>query len=282
MTFRTTRIGFIIAGSVIGLLHYFCGISLCWLIAPTLIAVALLVYGSGTIQSNFHAKAYCSGNSTEKEIALTFDDGPNPVYTPKVLSLLAEYQTPATFFVIGKHIPGNESILKQIDADGHSIGNHTYTHSFFIDFKSTRAFKDELSRTSDAVYKIIGKRMRLFRPPYGVTTPHLAKASKGLGYRIIGWNIRSLDTTSDSADIITQRVLTQIKPGAVILFHDTSDKTVEVLKRTLAFAQANDYKIVTIERLLGIKAYELTHAAETDDAKSGFLTWLSFARSKGY
>lgn len=281
MTFRTTRIGFIIVSSVIGLLHYFFGISLCWLIAPTMIVAVLLVYGSGAIQSNFHAKVYCYGNTPEKEIALTFDDGPNPAYTPKVLSLLAEYQAPAAFFVIGKHIHGNESILKQIDADGHTIGNHTYTHSFFIDFKSTQAFKTELSRTSDAVCKVIGKRMKLFRPPYGVTTPHLARASKLLDYRIIGWNIRSLDTTGDSADTITERVLTQLKPGAIILFHDTSDKTVEVLKRTLAFAKANDYKIVNVEQLLKIRAYEQPYTSGTGKVKNRVFSLPSLARSKG-
>jgi peptidoglycan/xylan/chitin deacetylase (PgdA/CDA1 family) len=98
--------------------------------------------------------------------------------------------------------------------------------------------------------------MKLFRPPYGVTTPNLAKASEQLNYSIIGWNIRSLDTTKDTAQIITSRVQTQIKPGAIILFHDASNKTIQVLKQTLSFAQENGYKIVSVDQLLKIKAYE--------------------------
>jgi peptidoglycan-N-acetylglucosamine deacetylase len=146
--------------------------------------------------------------------------------------------------------------LKQIDAEGHSIGNHTFTHAFFIDFKNLQGFINELNRTAEIVFNTIGKQIKLFRPPYGVTTPNLAKASNQLNYSIIGWNIRSFDTTNDTAQIITRRVQTQIKPGAIILFHDASDKTIQVLIQTLNFAKENGYKIVSVEQLLKIKAYE--------------------------
>lgn len=256
MTFQATRNNFLIAISAIGLLHAFFGLSLGWLLLPSTVYLALLIYGSASIQSNFYAAAYCHADIAEKEIALSFDDGPNRKYTPQVLSILAQHDAPATFFVIGKNILGNESFLKQMDAEGHSIGNHSYTHSFFIDFKSLQGFNHELNQTAESVFNVIGKRMKLFRPPYGVITPNLAKASNGLSYNIIGWNIRSLDTTADSAQTITRRVQTQIKPGAIILFHDTSDKTIQVLKQILDFTKENNYKIVSVERLLKIKAYE--------------------------
>ena len=256
MTFRSTRIHFIIAISVIGLLHLVFGINLGWLLLPIAFFLALLIYGSANIQSNFFAPAHCYTDIAEKQIALSFDDGPHHEFTPKVLSILAQYDALATFFVIGNNIQGNESLLKQIDAAGHGIGNHSHSHSFFIDFKSVQGFKDELNQTTESVFKIIGKRMKLFRPPYGVTTPNLAKASNGLNYSIIGWTIRSFDTTGVPAHIITRRVQTQIKPGVIILFHDTSDKTIQVLKQTLNFAKENGYKIVSVEQLLKIKAYE--------------------------
>jgi peptidoglycan/xylan/chitin deacetylase (PgdA/CDA1 family) len=256
MTYKSTRLSFIFAISVIAFLHLFFGISLGWLVLPSLVSLALIVYGSTTIQANFYALAYCYAELSEKEIALSFDDGPNREYTSQVLSTLAQYHALATFFVIGKNIQGNESILKQIDAAGHSIGNHSYTHSFFVDFKSVQDFKNELNQTADSVFKIIGKRMKLFRPPYGVTTPNIAKASKALNYSIIGWNIRSFDTTADTAQIISRRVQSQIKPGSIILFHDTSDKTIQVLEQTLNFAKENGYKIISIEQLLKVKAYE--------------------------
>lgn len=222
---------------------------------PGAVWLALIIYGSASIQVGFFAPVCCHGSRLTNEIALSFDDGPNPEYTPQVLATLAQYNALATFFVIGKNITGNENILKQIDAAGHSIGNHSYTHSFFIDFKSVQGFKDELNQTADIVFNITGKHMKFFRPPYGVTTLHLVKAASLLNYSIIGWTVRSLDTTADTAQTIVRRVQTQIKPGAVILFHDTSDKTIEVLKQTLNFARDKGYKIVSLEQLLKIKAY---------------------------
>jgi peptidoglycan/xylan/chitin deacetylase (PgdA/CDA1 family) len=255
MTFKSSSIIFIIVISVTALLHYFLGINLMWLLAPVIIYQTVIIYGSASIQSGFHIPAYCCSLSSENKIAITFDDGPHEKYTAQVLSILAAYQATATFFVIGKNIAGNENILKQIHTEGHILGNHSYTHSFFMDFKNVQGFKDELNQTSDDVFQIIGKRMKLFRPPYGVTTPHLAQASTALDYSIIGWNIRSLDTTKHSAEIITRRVLTQVKPGAIILFHDSSDKTVQVLKQTLDFAKQNGFEMVSVAQLLNLKAY---------------------------
>jgi peptidoglycan/xylan/chitin deacetylase (PgdA/CDA1 family) len=256
MTFILARNGYIIAISLIGLLHVFSGVSLWWLTLPSTVYLTIAIYGSAIIQSNFHAHTYCQGNVSAKEIALSFDDGPNREYTPKVLSALAQHNAPATFFVIGKNIQGNESILKQMDAQGHCIGNHSYTHSSYLDFKSCQGFKNELNMTAERVFDVIGKRMKLFRPPFGVTTPNLAKAASALNYHLIGWSVRSFDTTKDSVQIITRRVQSQIKPGAIILFHDSSDKTIEALKQTLSFAKQNGYKIVSVERLLKIEAYE--------------------------
>jgi peptidoglycan/xylan/chitin deacetylase (PgdA/CDA1 family) len=255
LNFKTASICFIIECTAISLLVYFFDIRLWWFLIPVISYKALIIYGSATIKSNFYIKTICNSSTDEKKIAITFDDGPNSEHTKNALDVLVEYNAPATFFVIGKNIQGKEDLIKQIDAAGHTIGNHTFSHSFLIDFKSKNGFIYELDATSDIVYAIIKKRMKLFRPPYGVTTPNLASASKALNYDIIGWNIRSLDTTSDSEEKITTRVISQIKPGAIILFHDTSEKTIKVLKQTLNFAAENGFKIVGIEELLKIKAY---------------------------
>ncbi|WP_394754095.1 polysaccharide deacetylase family protein [Crenothrix sp.] len=255
MTFKSTRTSVLLIISLIALLHVFFGSSLVWLVLPAVVFLLLIAYGSITIQANFFTPALCCADIVDKYIALSFDDGPNQQYTPEVLSTLAQYNAPATFFVIGKNILGNESILQQIDVAGHSIGNHSYSHSFFIDFKSVQGFKHELQQTEDSVFNVIGKRMTLFRPPYGVTTPHLAQAAKALNYTIVGWNIRSFDTTTKSAQAIAQRVQSQIKPGAIILFHDTSVKTIQALKQTLDFAKHNGYKVISIEQLLKINVY---------------------------
>ena len=256
MTYKTSCIGFMIALAVTIILCLIFRLSAFWLAVPSIVFLALKIYGSSCIQSDFYTHAYCEGKTSEKIIALTFDDGPNEHYTPQVLELLAQYKAPATFFVIGKNIKGNESILKKIDAEGHIIGNHSYTHSYWIDFKSLAGFKKELSQTTDIVYRLTGKAMRLFRPPYGVITPNLAIASSLLNYAVIGWNIRSFDTTKDSVQTITQRLEKKVKPGAIILLHDTTDKIVQLVEQTLIYAKENDYKIVSLEQLLQTKAYE--------------------------
>lgn len=249
LNFKTSSILFVLAVISIITFHYAAFFSLWWLILPVLIYKALIVYGSSKINSNFYCKAYCEGNTTEKKIAITFDDGPTS-FTNEILNTLRHYHAPATFFVIGKNIKGNEAIVKQIVSEGHTVGNHTFTHSFFIDFKNAKQFKKELNQTDEAVFNITGQHLKLFRPPYGVTTPHLVKAANVLNYKVIGWNIRSLDTTKDSEDVIYKRVTEQIKPGAIILFHDTSEKTNSVLKRTLEFAARHQYKVVPLEKLI--------------------------------
>lgn len=256
ITFKSSGIIFLFLIILCGIWHYYYGISIWWVLAPILLFKLIVIWGSSKINSNFHINALCEGETKSKEIAITFDDGPNKEFTPQVLKVLKEFNAPATFFVIGKNIDGNEDILKEIDAAGHIIGNHTFSHSFFIDLKSKRSFIAELNQTMQLVYKITGRQIRFFRPPYGVTTPNLASASNELNYSVIGWNIRSMDTTKDSVESIEKRVREQIKPGAVILFHDTSAKTVQVLKQTLNFAKENGFKIVSTEALLKVKAYE--------------------------
>lgn len=255
MNFKSTSIAFLLSVCLIILLNYFFEISFWWLLFPFLLYNFFLIYGSATIQSNFFAKAFCNSHSSKKEIAITFDDGPDAEYTLRILSLLAEYNVKATFFVIGKNIKNNEMLIKQIDAENHTLGNHTFSHSYFIDFKSKAGFIEEINATSEIVESITGKRMKLFRPPYGVTTPNIAKAVKELNLHIIGWNVRSLDTTKDTEEVILKRVKKQIKAGAVVLFHDTSEKTISVLRQTLIFAKKKGFKIVSLEELLMLESY---------------------------
>ncbi len=231
------------------------GSSWLWLLLPVPLFLAAITYGSAVIQANFFMYSHCSAPTLTKEISLTFDDGPHQDFTPKILNLLLEFKVSATFFVIGKHCVGNSSLLQKIHAAGHVLGNHSYSHSPLIDLKNSNALKRELLLTSDSIFEAIGKRPKLFRPPYGVTTPALSKASKELDYTAIGWSIRSMDTTNDNEEKIVNRVLKSIKPGAIILLHDSSEKTVNVLKQILIFASNNNYKIVGLKKLLAIQTY---------------------------
>jgi peptidoglycan-N-acetylglucosamine deacetylase len=215
-----------------------------------------LLVGSSFMQLNYHVKAYCRNpNEKEKKIALTFDDGPNEI-TLQILALLKKYNAKATFFCIGKNIEQHPEILKQTFDEGHVIGNHSFSHSNFFDFYRKNRVVKELRATNKIIEKIIGKKVRFFRPPYGVTNPSISKALAVTQHYVIGWNIRSMDGIIKNEKIIYNRIEKRITPGAIVLLHDTSLTTVSVLEQLLLFLRANKYEIVGVEELLNINAYE--------------------------
>ncbi len=210
--------------------------------------------GSFNILWNYFLKANCQNkNCQENIIALTFDDGVNPEFTSKVLELLKKHNAKATFFCIGKHIEKHPEIAKKIIADGHSIGNHTYNHSNNWGFLSTEKVEIELKKTAIIIEKTVGKSTKLFRPPFGVTNPNIAKVVKKMDYKVIGWNVRSLDTVIKNPEKILNRITSKVKKGDIILLHDTSEKTVKVLEQLLLFLDRNNLKSVNVEELLNLK-----------------------------
>jgi len=213
-------------------------------------------WGSAFIASNYHVKTYC-GNplETEKKIALTFDDGPHEM-SLLVLELLKKYNVKATFFCIGKNIELHPEILKKVIAEGHTVGNHTYSHSPFFDFYRKNKVIAEIKRTDDLITSVSGEKPVLFRPPYGVTNPSIRRALAVTNHKTIGWNIRSLDGISEKRNFLLNRIIKRIKPGGIVLLHDTSLQTVNVLEQLLSFLQKNNYAVVPLEELLNIKAYE--------------------------
>lgn len=212
--------------------------------------------GSFNITWNYHLKAFnASKNHKKKQVAITFDDGPNAELTPQILKLLKAYNAKATFFCIGKHIEAHPEIIKTIVDQGHVIGNHTYSHSNFFDLYGKQKVTDEINKTNNLVTSIINKKMIFFRPPYGVTNPAITKAIKQTKHRVIGWNIRSLDTVKNSEQDILNRITKNIKPGAVILLHDSKEITIRVLEQLLLFLQENNYQPITIDDLFNIEAY---------------------------
>ena len=249
---RIVSISFVL---VFGLLLYFVykgKISGFYLSLPIIVGVGLTSWGAFDLRLNYFTKNYCKAQVSEKVIALTFDDGPT-AFTPQVLDLLQKYNAKATFFCIGNRIEKDEKIFRRIVNEGHLIGNHTYSHSTKMGFFSTEKVKNEIAKTDDIIHRITGKSTPYFRPPFGVTNPNIAKALNETGHQVIGWNIRSLDTVIDDEDRILRRVLPRIQPGSIILLHDTSQKTVNVLEQILKGLQAEGYKMVTIEELKKIE-----------------------------
>ncbi|WP_458627979.1 polysaccharide deacetylase family protein [Winogradskyella sp. PC D3.3] len=214
------------------------------------------IIGSFNITWNYHLKAYNFNKTCDKkQVAITFDDGPNAEFTPQILDLLKTYHAKATFFCIGKHIKQQPKLVQQMIAEGHTVGNHTYSHSEIFDFYGKQKVIDEIETTNALVASIINKEIILFRPPYGVTNPAITKALKHTKHKVIGWNIRSLDTVKNDEKTILNRITKNITPGAVILLHDSQNITVRVLEQLLLFLQENNYQSITVDTLFNIEAY---------------------------
>ncbi|WP_254796517.1 polysaccharide deacetylase family protein [Flavobacterium johnsoniae] len=219
--------------------------------------IGINAFGSSRISSNYHVKAFCNNPlEKEKKIALTFDDGPSE-FTLEVLELLKKYNAKAAFFCIGKNIEKYPEIVKQIIAQGHLVGNHSYSHSKFFDFYNARQIQEEIEKTDTLLEKLTSKKINFFRPPYGVTTPSIRRALKLTGHKTIGWNIRSLDGGTKNQELILNRITKRVSPGGIVLLHDTGEHSVLVLEQFLQFLQQNNYQVVSIEELLNLNAYQI-------------------------
>lgn len=251
---RNIVISFLSSLIVLVLLHRSCIIP--WVVYLLLVSIFLGVefYGAYFIHSGFHLKATCKIDTSEKVIVLSFDDGP-ALQTERVLEILNEFDVKATFFCIGNRIKGKETILKKINDKGHLIANHSYSHGFLFDLKTTSALINDLELCSAEIKKVIGKAPVFFRPPYGVTTPALASATAKLNFEVIGWNIRSLDTHLKDKHRLLNRIKERLEPGSILLMHDTIDGIEIVLKELLVYLKEQNYKVVPLDQLIQKKAY---------------------------
>ncbi|EJL63002.1 polysaccharide deacetylase family protein [Flavobacterium sp. CF136] len=256
ITHKNISLFFIFLLLLLLLLKLYIAIDFWWFAIIVSVWFVFNLIGSSLISSNYHVKAFCNNPSeTEKKITLTFDDGPSP-YTLEVLDLLKKYNTKATFFCIGKNIEVYPEIVKQIIAEGHLVGNHSYSHSPFFDFYNAKKITEEIQQTDTLLEKFTSKKINFFRPPYGVTTPSIRRALKITGHKVIGWNIRSLDGGTKNQNLIFNRIIKRISPGGIVLLHDTASHSVLVLEQFLQFLQNQNYQVVSVEELLNLKAYE--------------------------
>lgn len=215
-----------------------------------LLFLAFMFYASYHINSGIYLKVFCRKQTNEKIVALTFDDGPDSIQTPKVLDVLKEHHTPATFFCIGSKIEGNEAILQRMIAEGHTVGNHAYTHTWQFPLYSTKRMTADLQRCRQQLEKSTGQKASWFRPPFGVTNPTIARVVRKLGYKTIGWNIRTLDTQSLSHERIIKRIRKRLRPGSVILLHDRMPQSEVLLKHILNELETKQYRIVGLETMI--------------------------------
>ncbi|SHM42202.1 Peptidoglycan/xylan/chitin deacetylase, PgdA/CDA1 family [Chryseobacterium polytrichastri] len=220
---------------------------------------AVVVWGSFDIELGYFVNSLTHKRTKVKEVALTFDDGPTE-FTPKFLDLLKENQIKATFFCIGKQIEKYPETFQRIIAEGHTVGNHTLSHSNNTGFLSTSKMVEEIEKCDEIISKVGNIKTNLYRPPFGVTNPNIAKAIKRTHKKSIGWNVRSLDTITDNEKKIYKRVTHNLKKGSIILLHDTSEKTYNVLTDLLVFLEREKYstfRMDTISTTKDTKAFNV-------------------------
>lgn len=249
LTFRRASIIMIImVAAVLPLMVIIKGLA--WLLLPlTVTYVALLVIGSVRICSGFYLRAFCRANTDEKIATLSFDDGPDPVNTSKILAILDKFGVRATFFVTGEKAAKNPELLRMIHLKGHLLGNHSFSHSFFFDLFGRKKMEQDLLKTDQLIEKITGTKNKIFRPPYGVTNPTVARTVKKLDYSVIGWSVRSLDTVKNDENEIIHRIKRKLQPGAVILMHDDREMAVKVLERLILKVKDEGYRFVDLEQM---------------------------------
>lgn len=219
-----------------------------WLFPLLAFYLGIISWGASNIRSGLFLNAI-SSSPKSNQLVLTFDDGPHP-NTPAVLEVLKKYKAPATFFCIGKNVEAHPEIVEQILEEGHAVGNHTYSHPVRWGWLSTRRVKEEIEKGDAALEKITGKKNRLFRPPFGVTNPRIAKALSAMPLQVIGWDLRSLDTAIHDKQRLYKRVIHKIDNSSVVLFHDSQPHTPEVLERVLTYCAEAGIKIVPLDDLL--------------------------------
>lgn len=255
LNFRNTNIFFITLLVILVVLHIQYGLPF-YSYLLLFIAWSLIVfYGCYYIGSGFFIKVICAAETDKKQIAISFDDGPAPEYTPEILQVLREGDVKAAFFCIGNRIPGNEWILKQVHDDGHIIGNHSYSHHFWFDMFTSKQMLGDIKLMDDEVVRVTGSRPKLFRPPYGVTNPNLKKAIINGDYTAVGWSVRSMDTVVKDRNKLLNKMIAALKPGAVYLFHDTCKVTVDMLPGFIQEVKNRGYEFVPLDKLLLLKAY---------------------------
>jgi peptidoglycan/xylan/chitin deacetylase (PgdA/CDA1 family) len=205
---------------------------------------------------------FSQGPSYCKSVALTFDDGPDNLFSPVILEILAQYAVKATFFLNGNCVHDNPDITERIANEGHILANHTYNHPDLTTIPPEQ-IRVEIKTTQDEIQQITGLKTALFRPPYGALNNESIEVILSMGYKIILWNVDSLDWTGITGPAITARVVANTVPGSIILMHNACGGSIQAgtgtsqsLPYIIEILRAEGYNFTTIPALLNIPAYQ--------------------------
>jgi peptidoglycan/xylan/chitin deacetylase (PgdA/CDA1 family) len=255
LKYQKIIIGFILMLISMLIIDFYTHISIWLYVGIFLAMVGLLANGSINIRSGLYCKVLCSAEIENKIIALTFDDGPDRTGTHEILDILKKHNVKAAFFCIGQKAEENPEMIREIDQQGHVIGSHSYSHHFFFDLFGTGKMLKEMQKTENIINKTLNKNIKMFRPPYGVTNPPLARALKKMNYHVIGWSLRSKDTIIKKEKLLFDRLTKRIKAGDIVLFHDTAYHNFNVIELFIIFAKENNYRFERPDKMLNIEAY---------------------------
>lgn len=200
---------------------------------------------------------YCV-DTPEKKVAISFDAAWGANYTADLLTILKKYDVKTTFFLVGFWVDKYPEMVKRIDEEGHEIGNHSSKHPHMSQL-SKEQIVGELTKTSDKIEAITNKKVTLFRPPFGDYNNRVIATSRELGLQVIQWDVDSLDYKDYGADAIVKRVLSKVKSGSIILFHNNATYTKDALPVILENLQKEGYKVVPISQLVYKENYYIDH-----------------------
>jgi len=202
----------------------FLGLNALTLLVPTVVFLGVFVDGIARPGASLLYPTISRGPGKARQVALTFDDGPDPEVTPAVLDTLARHGARATFFGIGRSIEANTALAQRTLREGHELGNHSWQHSRWQNFFGVRRQSQEIERGAAAIVAATGgSPPALYRPPMGLKSPPFARAAWTRGLRVIAWSINSRDTMISSPERVARRVLNRIRSGDIVLMHDGHD-----------------------------------------------------------
>ena len=201
-------------------------------------------------------RAFCGLPRGTKQIALTFDDGPNDPHTLHLLDVLAKHNVHATFFMVGRYVRQRPDIALEVKKRGHVIGNHTFTHPF-LTFEPVAKVRQELEQCREAITSAVGEHSNLFRPPWGARRPAVFSTVRQLGLEAVMWSVTGYDWNAPSADYIEKKVASRVCGGDVILLHDGGHKvfgtdrlfTVKAVDALIKRYRSEGYEFVSIPEM---------------------------------
>ena len=232
---------------VIGLLVFWNSPYL-WLWIASIFSVFFLILSFGVLFLRFQYFYPAIFRNPGKEAILTFDDGPDPALTPRILDILKKHGIHAIFFAIGRKVQEHPEIFQRIISEGHTVGNHTQNHFIFFAMLNTKKAGMEIDSFSETVEPYLSEKPSIFRPPIGYTNPNIARALERRKMKIIAWNVRSYDSFKNKGTLLN-RLLKYTKPGSIVLLHDNLVSTADILEEYILQSKANGIVFANQEHL---------------------------------